>query len=652
MRRFLPASIVLLLLFSSLAQAATYYVATTGNDTNAGTQAQPFLTLQKGLAAAVNGDAVLVANGTYTGAGNTNLSFSGKTITLRSLGGAANCILDCEAAARAFAFTSGETAGTILEGVTIKNASFPGGGGILIQNASPTLRNCILDHCASDFGGALKLESGSPTLTNCLLTGNSAVEEGGALYLSGSGSITFNTCTFQNNRAFQSGGAIYSFDVSLTVNDCLFQENSVDNRWGGAILNNSPAAYTRCTFQSNAGFRAGGIFHMIKTLTLTDCKFVGNNAGESGGAFTNAGGTATLSQCTFTENSSFNGGAVYNTSWASAGGNTTLLRCRFERNSVGNGSGGAVETRIGTLNCTQCTFFQNSGDFGGAMFLDSTVTTLTHCLFRANLANKGTSSGSANSGGAITIYRADPIITNCLFVGNTAGSKGGVIYLGINSQPTLTNCTLTANEATTASGIWANDFTQARLTNCILWRNFGGEVSGGLTAQSSLILNYPGLTATPDVNGNLSADPLFVRPANAGNDEFWATADDDFGDLRLQAGSPCINRGRVTVNVPAFDLLGYPRNRGGLPDMGAYETGTTTTFNFYVDKTNGNDVNPGTAAAPVRTVNRALSLILTPFGQAQINIRNGNYGTDKPRFMQNVRLVNWGNTGQASIGKP
>lgn len=227
-----------------------------------------------------------------------------------------------------------------------------------------------------------------------------------------------------------------------------------------------------------------------------------------------------------------------------------------------------------------------------------------------------------------------------------------MIYLGISSQPTLTNCTLTANEALTAGGIWANDFAQARLTNCILWRNFGGEVSGSMTAQSSLILNYPGLTATPDVNGNLSADPRFVRAAWSGNDEFWGTGDDDFGDLRLQTGSPCINRGRVTANVPAFDLLGYPRNQGGLPDMGAYEMGTTTPFNFYVDRTNGNDANPGTAAAPVRTVNKALSLILTPFGQAQINIRNGNYGTDKPRFMQNVRLVNWGNTGQARIGKP
>src|SRR5262245_32698313 len=46
--------------------AATYYVATTGNDGNPGTQAQPWLTLQKAANTVVAGDTVYIRGGTYS----------------------------------------------------------------------------------------------------------------------------------------------------------------------------------------------------------------------------------------------------------------------------------------------------------------------------------------------------------------------------------------------------------------------------------------------------------------------------------------------------------------------------------------------------------------------------------------------------------
>jgi len=47
------------------AQATDYYVATTGSDSNAGTMAAPFATLQKGVNSAVAGDTVYIRGGTY-----------------------------------------------------------------------------------------------------------------------------------------------------------------------------------------------------------------------------------------------------------------------------------------------------------------------------------------------------------------------------------------------------------------------------------------------------------------------------------------------------------------------------------------------------------------------------------------------------------
>ena len=47
------------------AQAAEYYVAPTGNDSNAGTMSQPFATLQKGVSVSAAGDTVWIRGGTY-----------------------------------------------------------------------------------------------------------------------------------------------------------------------------------------------------------------------------------------------------------------------------------------------------------------------------------------------------------------------------------------------------------------------------------------------------------------------------------------------------------------------------------------------------------------------------------------------------------
>jgi MYXO-CTERM domain-containing protein len=58
--------IVLALVVPGGAHATEYYVATTGSDSNPGTMASPFATLQKGANTAVAGDTVYIRGGTYS----------------------------------------------------------------------------------------------------------------------------------------------------------------------------------------------------------------------------------------------------------------------------------------------------------------------------------------------------------------------------------------------------------------------------------------------------------------------------------------------------------------------------------------------------------------------------------------------------------
>jgi parallel beta-helix repeat protein len=81
-----PLGLVAFVLFASVSNAATYYVATNGNDSNPGSSSNPWRTLQKAANTARAGDVVLVANGTYVGFQVTADGTSSSPIVFRANG--------------------------------------------------------------------------------------------------------------------------------------------------------------------------------------------------------------------------------------------------------------------------------------------------------------------------------------------------------------------------------------------------------------------------------------------------------------------------------------------------------------------------------------------------------------------------------------
>jgi parallel beta-helix repeat protein len=173
-----------------------------------------YLTIQAAIDATVNGDIVLVGDGVYTGLGNKDLDFTGKAITVISVNGPTNTIIDCEDSGRGFYFHNGEGSDSIVSGFTIKNglttAQWPEGcgGGIFCISSSPVIRNCILtNNTAYEPGGGIALHDSSATIEDCVIADNDAHAAGG-ISLWESSSVNITNCIVSGNVAWNIDGAI------------------------------------------------------------------------------------------------------------------------------------------------------------------------------------------------------------------------------------------------------------------------------------------------------------------------------------------------------------------------------------------------------------------------------------------------------------
>ncbi len=223
-------ALTLFVLAAPLCRAATYYISPSGSDTNPGTQTAPFLTIQNGISTSVNGDTVIVEDGTYTGPGNVDLDFGGRNITVTSQNGPATTIIECQGTSsayhRGFYLHSGET-NAVISGLTIQNGfANGGGGGIYNSTVGLTVQSCIIKgNTALGYdggGGICNINNAIVAVTNCVLVANTAFYGGGGIanFTQFNGAVTLTNCTLTGNAAGYDGeSAAGSF---VLINDILY----------------------------------------------------------------------------------------------------------------------------------------------------------------------------------------------------------------------------------------------------------------------------------------------------------------------------------------------------------------------------------------------------------------------------------------------
>lgn len=262
-------------------------------------------TIQQAINAAHSGDVIEVAAGTYSGAGNSDIDFQGKRITVRSASGAAATIIDCgsptSTGRRGFYFHQGETADSILSGFTIRggriygtdipanplqwtqSALHPIGGGIYCEFSSPTIAGCIIENCGAELGGGIGCVGGDPTIINCTIrdclagglgSSNTGGRGAGIALVGESNTTITNSVIRGNTNAYSSswGAGLYVLHSSAVVSGCTFSDNLAPGalRGGGAYCGGQgcDVMFRNCVFSANQADAGAGILVEGATTAL------------------------------------------------------------------------------------------------------------------------------------------------------------------------------------------------------------------------------------------------------------------------------------------------------------------------------------------------------------------------------------------------
>ena len=516
---------------------------------------------------------------------------------------------------------------TVLDGFTIRggHADGPGfgavpesreqGSGLNVYFSSPRIENCVFegnwsanhgalnDHgedtvvvgCtfrgnrSDTFGSGLYVHHHSRTIAlGCTFEDNQAAAEGAGAYSRSMEGAAFVACTFRGNRARSGGGIYLAMESTTRIQGSTFEDNVATLGGGGVYSDAASPIVEDCTFTHNdgaagdksgsggdGGTGGGGLWANGGSPIVRGCAFQDNVASLGAGAYFILESFATVEDCTFVGNAAFEAGGLY-----TLGSDVTVRDCTFLRNTASGGSfsvGGGISNYFSNSTFLRCTLVGNEAELGGGgMYSEGEEPGVFDSVFVGNLAF-GAKQGW---GGAIMNgYFCAPTIANCVFARNTANLGGGVFDM-VFSHPTLANCTFAGNEAPSGSAIENYIDVTGTISNCAV-DGAGTALIDGVPIEVRYCLVRGGFAG----EGNVDGDPGFVRLPDPGPDAIWGTDDDDLGDLRVVAGSPCIDAGDNGM-VPASvetDLAGSPRfaddpqmpdtGLGAPPqvDLGAYE---------------------------------------------------------------------------------
>jgi len=586
----LKTGTITLLLLSMAAYGATLHVPS------------QYPTIQSGINAAVDGDTVLVANGTYTGTGNKDLDFLGKTILVTSENGAETCIINCQNSGRGFYFHSGEDSTSVLRGFTITQGYVDGGGGAIYCNLScpKIFHNNITGNRAEGAGGGIYCSGSSPVITDNDVTANYAYYGGGISSVSGFGTFIArnNICS---NNADGIGGGIYCINDSVPmITGNIISQNDAFGIGGGIYCESSNPLISHNTINGNSvnALSGGGIYCDSCSSAMIIGNMVMSNScmGSGGGIYCSAisdlgitantissnwAGNAAGGIYCYASNSTICGNLIHENVAVSSGGGilcssnpSTLISDNvINGNTIeeyGGGAGGGIcctnsnAQIIGNMISGNSISGEFGTPYGGGISCEGANSNIVGNSISGNAISTSSDAAHSNGGGIYCTGSGAAILDN-LISGNVAvasgwgsGSHGGGIYFsGANS--TIQGNTLCGNSTegyvALGGGIFCHGSSPTISNNTISGNStLGlGYAGGGLYCSYAdpLVVNcifwgniYGQIDAPGTSNPQVTYSDVQYGYTGTGN----INADPLFvnpapGGYHLLWGSPCIDSG-------------------------------------------------------------------------------------------------------------
>ncbi len=337
--------------------------------------------IQDAINAAVNGDTIEVAPGTYV----ENIDFLGKAIVVRSDEGPEVTVIDggnpvVPDQGSVVTFTNGEGPDSVIDGFYITNGSGTGpsayfdryGGGVLCDNhASPTISNNIIAFNYADGSGGIHCAtSGDPVISCNSITDNKSYHHSGGGIVCGSNScavITGNVIA-RNQAMDRDGGGIVCWNASLLIDNNIIEENIALGEGGGILCSGGMTpVITNNRITGNKAYWGAGInsgLHTGGSVTISGNIITDNEASHAGGGILSSSDKeSTISNNIIANNhAGFQGGGIYSS------GVQVMVNNTIYGNSA-EVRGGGVSCEEGPSTVVNSILWDNSAPLGREVYL-------------------------------------------------------------------------------------------------------------------------------------------------------------------------------------------------------------------------------------------------------------------------------------------
>ena len=273
-----------------------------------GSITNPWTTIQEGI------DAARMCVVVYAGSYYENVDFGGNDVSVTSVDGWADTIIDGSGYGSVVTFSNGESSGASLDGFTIQN-----GGGLLdLVVTSTTDGSGSVSYSTYNryYGGGVYVDGATPTLSNLYVTDNilpvydytivSSTEDsytlsyGGGIFVTDSSGMEMTGVSATWNYAYQGGGVYGADSASFEMSQGSIGYNEASD--GGGLATQGTLELTNVIVAGNSGDTdGGGLYIEGGTSTWWNVTAVGNEAPSGAGVAVIDGGTFYLYSSTISD---------------------------------------------------------------------------------------------------------------------------------------------------------------------------------------------------------------------------------------------------------------------------------------------------------------------------------------------------------------